>query len=160
MPELTKTFFEKILRDSERQELQVSDLIIFVEFSVPCSGLIFSHFFLCYYIYLGVDEYALLSGDQSESKGWERVWSALLLRGEDDEQRDYDENRLKMKSMVLVLIFGEGLNYESGPGFSHQHWKCRFWPLHMATGAKSAQVRTSKRHFQCRHEKSKNSFLI
>ena len=38
MPELTKTFFEKILRDSERQELQVGDLVIFVEFSVPCSG--------------------------------------------------------------------------------------------------------------------------
>ena len=45
MPELTKTFFEKILRDSERQELQVGDLIIFVEFSVPCSGLIFLYFF-------------------------------------------------------------------------------------------------------------------
>ena len=137
MPELTKTFFEKILRDSERQELQVGDLIIFVEFSVPCSGLIFLYFFLCYYIYLGVDEYALLSGDQSESKGWERVWSALLLRGEDDEQRDYDENRLKIKSMVLVLIFGEGLNYESGLGFLHQHWKCHFWPLHIATSATS-----------------------
>ena len=46
MPELTKTFFEKILRDSERQELQVGDLIIFVELSVPCSGLIF--YFLLY----------------------------------------------------------------------------------------------------------------
>ena len=46
MPELTKTFFEKILRDSERQELQVGDLIIFVDFSVPCSGLIF--YFLLY----------------------------------------------------------------------------------------------------------------
>ena len=45
MPELTKTFFEKILRDSERQELQVGDLIIFVELSVPCSGLIFSFLF-------------------------------------------------------------------------------------------------------------------
>ena len=45
MPELTKTFFEKILRDSERQELQVGDLIIFVKFSVPCSGLIFLYIF-------------------------------------------------------------------------------------------------------------------
>ena len=53
MPELTKTFFEKILRDSERQELQVGDLIIFVEFSVPCSGLIFLYLFLCFYIYSG-----------------------------------------------------------------------------------------------------------
>ena len=73
-------------------------------------GVDFLYFFLCCYICLGVDEYALLSGDQSESKGWERVWSALLLRGEDDEQRDYDENRLKMKSKVMVLIFGEALN--------------------------------------------------
>ena len=54
MPELTKTFFEKILRDSERQELQVGDLIIFVEFSVSCSGWIFLYFFLCYYIYSGL----------------------------------------------------------------------------------------------------------
>ena len=54
---------------------------------------------------MGVDEYALLSGDQSESNGWERVWSAFLLRGDDDEQRDYDENRLKIKSKVMVLIF-------------------------------------------------------
>ena len=61
----------------------------------------------------------MLSGDQSESKGWERVWSAFLLRGDDDEQRDYDENRLKIKSKVMVLIFGEGLNYKSGLGFLH-----------------------------------------
>ena len=55
MPELTKTFFEKILRDSERQELQVGDLIIFVEFSVPCSGLIILNILnLCFYIYSGL----------------------------------------------------------------------------------------------------------
>ena len=84
----------------------------------------FIFFSLLLYLFR-VDEYALLSGDQSESKGWERVWSALLLRGDDDEQRDYDENRLKIKSKVMVLIFGEGLNYESGLGFSHQHWKCQ-----------------------------------
>ena len=53
MPELTKTFFEKILRDSERQELQVGDLIIFVEFSVPCSGLISLNFSLLLYLFGG-----------------------------------------------------------------------------------------------------------
>ena len=145
MPELTKTFFEKILRDSERQELQVGDLIIFVEFSVSCSGWIFFIFFSLLLYLFRVDEYALLSGDQSESKGWERVWSALLLRGDDDEQRDYDENRLKIKSKVMVLIFGEGLNYKSGLGFLHKQWKCQFWPLFMAKSAKSVQVGTSKK---------------
>ena len=66
----------------------------------------------------------MLSGDQSESKGWERVWSALLLRGEDDEQRDYDENRLKMKSMVLFFyIYSLVSFWRVRQGFRHMLWQ-------------------------------------
>ena len=45
----------------------------------------------------------------------------------------------KMKSKVIVLIFGESLNYKSGLGFF-------FWHPNMATFAKSAQVGASKKN--------------
>ena len=90
MPELTKTFFEKILRDSERQDLQVQlhlghGLKWRINLSNATVDKYFSQVFVicrdnalvCCSIFIGS-----YSGDQGESKRWGRVWPTFLLRGE------------------------------------------------------------------------------
>ena len=94
MPELTKTFFEKILRDSERQDLQVQlhlrldqmEMIwrINLRNSYATADWYSSQVFICWdngsvccSIFIGS-----YSGDQGESKRWSRVWPTFLLRGE------------------------------------------------------------------------------
>ena len=90
MPELTKTFFEKILRDSERQDLQVQlhlghGLKWRINLSNATVDKYVSQVFVicrdnalvCCSIFIGS-----YSGDQGESKRWGRVWTTFLLRGE------------------------------------------------------------------------------
>ena len=49
-----------------------------------------------------------------------------------------------MKSNVMVLLFGESLNYKSDLGL-FVTGSAIFWPLNMATFAKTARVGTSKK---------------